>query len=98
MKRAKKSLVLGVLAFFGFAGYVFAEESATEAKMELKQVSLFKNGLGFFVWEVTIPEKAKSFYIVPRCRGFARDILGFISAEGRCRKCCCQRSRGKRAG
>jgi len=65
MKRAKKSLVLGVLAFLGFAGYVFAEEPATEAKMELKQVSLFKNGLGFFVWEATIPEKVKSFYIVP---------------------------------
>lgn len=65
MKRARKLLVLGVLAFFGFVGYVFAEESATEAKMELKQVSLFKNGLGFFVWEVTIPQKVKSFYIVP---------------------------------
>jgi hypothetical protein len=65
MKWAKKSLALGVLAFLGFVGYVFAEESATEGKMELKQVSLFKNGLGFFVWEVTIPEKAKSFYIVP---------------------------------
>jgi len=65
MKRAKKSFALGVLAFFGFVGYVFAEEPATEAKMELKQVSLFKNGLGFFVWEVTIPEKVKSFYIVP---------------------------------
>ena len=65
MKQAEKSLALGVLAFFGFVGYVFAEESATEAKMELKQVSLFKNGLGFFVWEVTIPEKVKSFYVVP---------------------------------
>jgi hypothetical protein len=65
MKRAKKSLVLGVLVFFGFVGYVFAEESSTEGKMELKQVSLFKNGLGFFVWEVTIPEKVKSFYIIP---------------------------------
>ena len=53
------------MAFLGFAGYVFAEEPATEAKMELKQVSLFKNGLGFFVWEVTIPDKAKSFYVVP---------------------------------
>ena len=65
MRRAKKTFALGVLAFFGFVGYVFAEESATEAKMELKQVSLFKNGLGFFVWEVAIPEKVKSFYIVP---------------------------------
>ncbi len=33
--------------------------------MELKQVALFKNGLGFFISEVTIPEKARSFYIVP---------------------------------
>jgi hypothetical protein len=65
MKRAKKSLALAILAFFGFVGCVFADESATETKMELKQVSLFKNGLGFFVWEVTIPDKAKSFYIVP---------------------------------
>ena len=65
MKLAGKSLVLGVLAFFCFVGCVFAEESATEGKMELKQVSLFKNGLGFFVWEVAIPEKIKSFYIVP---------------------------------
>jgi hypothetical protein len=65
MRRAKKTFALGVLAFFGFVGYVFAEESATEAKMELKQVSLFKNGLGFFVWEVTVPEKVKSFYVVP---------------------------------
>jgi hypothetical protein len=65
MKRTQNSLVLVAAAVLGFAGYVFAEESATEAKMELKQVSLFKNGLGFFVWEVTIPEKVKSFYVVP---------------------------------
>ena len=54
-----------IAAVLGFAGYAFSEEPATEAKMELKQVSLFKNGLGFFVWEVTIPEKVKSFYVVP---------------------------------
>ena len=65
MERIRKSLVLVVAAVLGFVGYAFAEESATEAKMELKQVSLFKNGLGFFVWEVTIPEKVKSFYVVP---------------------------------
>ena len=65
MRRIQNSLVLVVAAVLGFAGYAFSEESATEAKMELKQVSLFKNGLGFFVWEVTIPEKVKSFYVVP---------------------------------
>ncbi len=65
MKRAKKSLVLTVAVILSFAGYAFSDEPGIEVKMELKQVSLFKNGLGFFVWEVTIPEKVKSFYIVP---------------------------------
>ena len=65
MERLKQSLVLSILSVFSFCGYVFSEEPATEAKMELKQVALFKNGLGFFVSEVTIPEKVKSFYIVP---------------------------------
>jgi hypothetical protein len=57
--------MVGIIAVFGFVGYALSEEPATEAKMELKQVALFKNGLGFFVSEVTIPEKVKSFYITP---------------------------------
>ena len=65
MERTQKSFVLVVAAVLGFAGYAFSDEPGTEAKMELKQVSLFKNGLGFFVWEVTVPEKVKSFYVVP---------------------------------
>jgi len=65
MKQVKKSLVFGIVAAFGFVGYAISEEPTTEAKMELQQIALFKNGLGFFVSEVTIPEKVRSFYIVP---------------------------------
>ena len=65
MERIRKSFILAVAAVLSFAGYAFSDEPGTEAKMELKQVSLFKNGLGFFVWEATIPDKSKSFYVVP---------------------------------
>ena len=51
MNTAKKSLVLAVVMFMGLVGDAAAEEKTAEAKMELKQVSLFKNGLGFFVRE-----------------------------------------------
>jgi hypothetical protein len=65
MKRMQNSLVLAVAGILCFAGYAYSDEPGTEAKMELKQVSLFKNGLGFFVWEATIPDKSKAFYVVP---------------------------------
>ena len=65
MKQVKKSLVLGIVAVFAFVGYAVSGEQPAKAQMELRQVALFKNGLGFFVSEVTIPEKAKSFYVVP---------------------------------
>jgi hypothetical protein len=65
MRRIQNSLVLAFAAVLGFAGHSYSDEPGTEAKMELKQVSLFKNGLGFFVWEATIPDKSKSFYVVP---------------------------------
>jgi hypothetical protein len=65
MRRIQNSLVLAFAAVLGFAGYSYSDEPGTEAKMELRQVSLFKNGLGFFVWEATIPDKSKSFYVIP---------------------------------
>ena len=65
MERIQKSLVLTAAVILSLAGYAFSDEPGTEVKMELKQVSLFKNGLGFFVWEATIPDKSKSFYVVP---------------------------------
>src|SRR3989304_4997991 len=65
MNTAKKSLVLGILVFLGLLGNAVAEEKTAEAKMEIQQVSLFKNGLGFFVSEAAIPEKVKHFNIFP---------------------------------
>src|SRR5512137_2118316 len=64
MRRTNQSLVLIIATVLGISGYALSEEQTKEAKMELKQVSLFKNGLGFFVWEATIPDKSKSFYVV----------------------------------
>ncbi len=43
-----------------------AADTGSEAKLQLKEVSLFKNGLGFFVSEAEIPKKAESFYIIPQ--------------------------------
>ena len=61
----KKVLYVSVIVFLVFAGYASSEESVTLVSTELQQVSLFKNGLGFFVSEVTIPNKVKSFSIIP---------------------------------
>lgn len=59
-------LVLGVVLAFCICGYASAEQAAREAQTELKHLALFKNGLGFFISEVTVPDKVKSFYIVPQ--------------------------------
>jgi len=40
-------------------------ETASEAAFKLQQVALFKNGLGFFVSEVVIPDNKDSFSFVP---------------------------------
>jgi hypothetical protein len=61
----KKVLYVSVMVFLVFAGYASSEEPVTVVSTELRQVSLFKNGLGFFVSEVTIPDKVKAFSIVP---------------------------------
>ncbi len=65
MEGIKKSLTFGIVFFFVFVGNAVSEETAIEAKMELQQVALFKNGLGFFISEVAIPGKTRSFYVVP---------------------------------
>jgi len=68
MERIKKSLILTVvmnLAFFIHPVYATSEAAVPQADVQLQQVALFKNGLGFFVSEVTVPEKQDSFRIVP---------------------------------
>jgi hypothetical protein len=68
MRHIRKSsivIVAAVLAILSHSVCAASQEPGIEAKAELKQVALFKNGLGFFVSEVMAPEKAKSFYITP---------------------------------
>jgi len=43
-----------------------ASGAEPSGEVELKQVALFKNGLGFFASEVTCPKKADSFSFVPQ--------------------------------
>jgi hypothetical protein len=42
-----------------------SSETTSEAASKLQQVALFKNGLGFFVSEVAIPDNKDSFSFVP---------------------------------
>ena len=68
MERIKKTLILTVvmnLALFIQPACAMLETAAPQAQVKLRQVALFKNGLGFFVSEVTVPEKQNSFRIVP---------------------------------
>lgn len=68
MERIKKLFILAVVmncVLFIYPAFAVSEAAKTQAKSELQQVALFKNGLGFFVSEVTIPKKKTSFCIVP---------------------------------
>jgi hypothetical protein len=68
MERVKKSTILivaisSVLLLRGAYGMAKAESSRADAK--LKRVALFKNGLGFFVLEVSVPADTDRFSIIP---------------------------------
>jgi len=68
MRHIRKSSIVtvaAVLAVLSHLACAASQEPGTQAQVELSQVALFKNGLGFFVSEVTVPPKATSFYIVP---------------------------------
>jgi len=67
MSWMKKSLILIIIIGSILAIYPACAAPATEARTEstLQQVALFKNGLGFFVSEVTIPDNKDSFSFVP---------------------------------
>jgi hypothetical protein len=67
VRHIRKSVIITAVVVFGLFICTAkpAQETGTKAQVELRQVSLFKNGLGFFVTEVTIPPKTTSFYIVP---------------------------------
>jgi len=68
MKTAEKSLILAVV--MNFTLFVCSAGAATQtttakAETKLQQVSLFKNGLGFFTMEVVIPKKSNAFTVIP---------------------------------
>jgi len=67
MEHVKKSLILTVvISSMLFIHPVYAvPESVAQADVRLQQVALFKNGLAFFVSEVTCPNKKDSFSFVP---------------------------------
>ena len=66
MKHVRKSLMAIVAVAVALSAYPLqAELEATRAKNRVRQVALFKNGLGFFVSEVEIPKNKDFFSIVP---------------------------------
>ncbi len=68
MISAARSIILSVLMVLGLpGGGLRAGTSAAgqKAEVKLRQVALFKNGVGFFVMEAAVPEKAETFVIVP---------------------------------
>jgi len=65
VKKSSISTTIIISTIFIYSTYAISEVSAAQAKVEIQQVALFKNGLGFFVSEVTIPQNKDSFRIVP---------------------------------
>ncbi len=68
MEHIKKTLILTVVvnsALFAHLVCAMPEAVAAQADVELRQVALFKNGLGFFISEVTCPDKKDSFSFAP---------------------------------
>lgn len=68
MKHIKKSLILTIATstvLFTCPACAVPETTTAQAEAKLQQVSLFKNGVGFFILEVAIPEKKNSFSIIP---------------------------------
>jgi len=63
MSRIKKSLIL--ILVLSPLGTCIGSEITTVSETKLQQVALFKNGLGFFVSEVEIPDNKDSFSFVP---------------------------------
>ncbi len=68
MKCGKKSLILTAVTIAIFSthpAHATSEAAAAQADTKLQQVALFKNGLGFFISEVTCPKKRDTFSFKP---------------------------------
>jgi hypothetical protein len=66
MRKFSKLAVMIILLVVAFSASAVSEKTSPQVQVELRQVSLFKNGLGFFVCEVTCPDK-ESFIFEPDC-------------------------------
>ena len=66
MYRRTLFLVLAVvIASFAPVSSTWADSDLPTAESKLQQISLFKNGLGFFVSQVEIPKNTRAFSIIP---------------------------------
>jgi hypothetical protein len=68
MESHKKSfllLVFAILAVVTCSAFTASGKEAKHPVEKLRQVSLFKNGLGFFTSELTCPEKKNTFGFIP---------------------------------
>jgi hypothetical protein len=63
-KRAQKIVSLICVALSIFASQAVSQPASPQVQGKLRQVSLFKNGLGFFIMDVSIPAKQDSFTVV----------------------------------
>jgi hypothetical protein len=63
-KRTQKIVSLVCAAMFIFASQAVSQPASPQVQGKLRQVSLFKNGLGFFIMDVSIPANQDSFAVV----------------------------------
>jgi len=67
MKRMNSVLsgIVMTCMLFACPACAVTETATVQVESKLQQVALFKNGLGFFISEVAVPEKVTSFSVVP---------------------------------
>lgn len=68
MWRLNNALVLAFVinsVLFIYPAYAVSDAPTAQAEAQLQQVAPFKNGLGFFVSQVTCPKKKDSFSFIP---------------------------------
>lgn len=64
-KKSLLALILVTLTVVANSVFVASGKEAKKVEEKLRQVALFKNGLGFFTSEITCPDKKKTFSFIP---------------------------------
>ena len=68
MDRGSRTLIGSILVSMVFLSWTIGlapKAAASQVEPRLKHVALFKNGLGFFISEITVPDEARSFDVKP---------------------------------